>query len=124
MKIEKEDKISVIITICLLLIWYLTLTLFNYPVISILILWAGMILLSATYFIIYSKKKRDMKIFKIRFFLSALPIYPALGFYVYILLTGDKISGVFRLLPIGIVCTMLLINASVVYLYSRKILNY
>jgi len=120
MDIKKEDTISVIITLCLLLIWYLTLILFNYPLISISILWAGMIVLSIMYFIVYRKKKRDMRILKTRFFVSALPIYPALAFYVYMLLNGKEVSGVFRLLPIGIIGTMLLLNASIVYFYSRK----
>jgi len=121
MDIKKEDVISVIITLCLLLIWYLTLILFSFPLLSITILWIGMIVLTIIYFIIYRKKKRDIRILKIRFFVSALPIYPALAFYVYILLNGKEVSGVFRLLPIGIIGTMLLLNASVVYFYSRRI---
>ena len=121
MDIKKEDIVSVIITLCLLLVWYLTLILFGYPLISIAILWIGMIFLSITYYFVYSKKKRDMRILKIRFFVSALPIYPALAFYVYMLLNGEEVVGVFRLLPIGIIGTMLLLNASVVYFYSRKI---
>jgi hypothetical protein len=119
--IPKEDRVSVIIILCLLFVWYSTLMLFNYPLISISILWAGMIVLSIIYYVIYSKKKRDMRIFKIRFFVSAVPIYPALVFYVYILLNGKEVSGSFRLLPIGIIGTMLLLNAIVIYFYSRRI---
>jgi len=37
------------------------------------------------------------------------------------LLYGKEVSGSFRLLPIGIIGTMLLLNAGVVYLYSRRI---
>lgn len=120
MEIKKEDVISVIMTLCLLLVWYLTLLLFNYPLISITILWTGMIILSIVYFIIYKRQKRDMRILKIRFVVSALPIYPALAFYVYILLSGKELSGIFRLLPVGIIGTMLLLNAAVVYFYSKK----
>jgi len=120
MEIKKEDVISVIMTLCLLLVWYLTLILFNYPLISITILWAGMIILSIIYFIIYKRQKRNMRILKIRFVVSALPIYPALAFYIYILLNGKELSGIFRLLPVGIIGTMLLLNAAVVYFYSKK----
>ena len=120
MDIQKEDITSVIITLCLLLIWYLSLLIFNYPLLSVSILWSGMILLSIIYYIVYRKKKRDMRIFKIRFFVSAIPIYPALVFYVYMLLNGKAVSGIFRLLPIGIIGTMLLLNAGVVYFYSRR----
>lgn len=118
MDIRKEDTASVIITLCLLLVWYLTLILFNYPLISVSIIWIGMILLSIIYYIVYRKKKRDMRIFKIRFFVSAVPIYPTLVFYVYMLLNGREVSGIFRLLPIGIIGIMLLLNAIVVYIYS------
>ncbi|MCJ7572512.1 MAG: hypothetical protein MUO82_11680 [Candidatus Thermoplasmatota archaeon] len=121
MDIQKEDIVSVIVTLCLLLTWYITLISFNYPLISILILWVGMIVLSIIYYIVYRKKKRDMRILKTRFFVSVVPIYSALVFYVYMLLYGKEISGDFRLLPIGIIGTMLFLNASVVYFYSRRI---
>ena len=121
MEIKKEDIISVIVTLFLLLVWYLTLTLFNYPLISLLILWIGMIVLSIVYFFVYRKKKRDMRIFKIRFFVSAVPIYSALVFYVYILITGKGVSGVLSLMPVFIIGTMLILNAGVVYFYSKRI---
>jgi hypothetical protein len=120
MEIVKEDIVSVIVTLCLLFVWYFTLIEFDYPLLSVSILWVGMIVLSIIYYLVYRKKKRDMRIFKIRFFISAVPIYPALVFYVYVLLTGNEVSGVFRLMPIGIIGTMLLLNAGVVYFYSRK----
>jgi peptidoglycan biosynthesis protein MviN/MurJ (putative lipid II flippase) len=121
MDIQKEDIVSVIITLCLLLTWYLTLISFNYPLISISILWVGMIVLSIVYYVVYRKKKRDMRILKTRFFVSVVPIYSALVFYVYLLLYEKEISGGFRLLPIGIIGTMLFLNASVVYFYSRRV---
>jgi hypothetical protein len=120
MDIQKEDAVSVVITLCLLFIWYITLVLFNYPLLSLLILWIGMIVLSIVYYIVYWKKKRDMRIFKIRFLVSAIPIYSALVFYVYLLLYGTEVSGGFRLMPIGIIGTMLLLNALVVFYYSRR----
>jgi hypothetical protein len=120
MDIQKEDVVSVIITLSLLFVWYTTLLLLNYPLLSISILWVGMILLSILYYRVYIRKKRDMKIFKVRFLVSAAPLYPALAFYVYVLLSGTQVTGIFRLLPIGIIGTMLLLNAAVVYIYTRK----
>lgn len=79
-----------------------------------------MIILSIVYYLIYREKKRNMRILKIRFIVSALPIYPALAFYVYMLLNGKEVSGIFRLLPIGIIGAMLLLNAGVVYFYSKR----
>ena len=124
MKIENEDKISVIITLFLLVIWYLTLQLFNYPIISVLILWVGMIVLSIVYFFIYKKKKRNMKIFKIRFLVSAVPIYPVLIYYVYSISVGEGLPSELRLLPFLIVFSMLSLNALVVYIFHRKYYNY
>lgn len=120
MDIQREDVVSVLVTFCLLLIWYVTLVSFNYPLLSLFILWGGMIILTIVYFVVYRNKKRDMKILKVRFLVSALPIYSALGFYVYLLLEGKHVSGVVRLLPIGIIGTMLLLNAGVVYYYTRN----
>lgn len=120
MDIQIEDKISVVVTLCLLFVWYITLFLFNYPLGSLFILWVGMILLTILYLLVYRKKKRDMRVLKMRFFVSAVPIYSALLFYVYILLNGTHVSGVLRLMPIGIIGTMLLLNAGVVYYYSQR----
>jgi multisubunit Na+/H+ antiporter MnhB subunit len=119
MDVQKEDMASVIITLCLLATWYITLLLYNHPLLSLLILWVGMILLSIIYTIIYWKKKRDWRIFKIRFLVSVVPIYSTLLFYVYVLLYGKDIPGFVRYLPIGIIGTMLLLNAGVVYWFSR-----
>jgi hypothetical protein len=35
------------------------------------------------------------------------------------LLIGKEVSGIFRLLPIGIIGTMLLLNAAVIFYYSQ-----
>ena len=118
MDIQREDVASVLITLCLLAAWYMTLTVFNRPLLSVVMLWTGMILLSLIYYIVYRKRQRDLRIFKIRFLVSAIPIYPALAWYVYILLTGTVVTGILRLLPIGIIGTMLLLNALVVYWYT------
>lgn len=120
MDVQKEDMASVIITLCLLATWFITLLLYNHPLLSLLILWVGMILLSIIYTIVYWKKKRDMRIFKIRFLVSVVPIYSALLFYVYVLLYGKDTPGFVRYLPIGIIGTMLLLNATVVYWFSRQ----
>ncbi len=114
------DVVSVIMTLLLLATWYVTLTLLDYPLLSIMMLWIGMIVLSILYSILYWKKKRDMKILKMRFLVSVVPIYSALVFYVYVLITGIKMPAVFRFLPIGIIGTMLFLNAAVVYYYTRR----
>jgi hypothetical protein len=79
-----------------------------------------MIILSIVYFYIYKKKDRDMRIFKIRFLVSALPIYPVLIYYVYSISIGDGLPGELRLIPLFVIFVMLLLNASVVYYYDKK----
>jgi len=120
MNIQTEDIISVIITLSLLAIWFLTLIIFNYPLISVSILWIGMITLSLVYHYVYKKKNRDMRIFKIRFMVSALPIYPILAYYVYSLIVGDGLPHQLRLIPFFIIFAMLFLNASVMYYFDKK----
>lgn len=120
MDIQKEDIASVIITLFLLLIWYSTLVLFNLPLVSILILWIGMIILSVVYSYVYKKKKRNMKILKIRFMVSAVPIYPVLIYYVYSLSIGEGLPSELKLIPFFVVLTMLILNASVVYIFDKR----
>jgi len=120
MDVQREDTASIVVTLCLLAAWYVTLTVFDRPLLSVSLLWAGMITLSVVYYFVYRRKRRDMRVFKARFFASALPIYPALALYVITLVNGNQVTGVFRLLPIGIVFTMLVLNAAVVYWYSRR----
>lgn len=120
MDIQKEDIISVIITLLLLLIWYLTLNLFNLPLISISILWIGMISLSLVYYYVYKKKSRDMRIFKIRFMVSALPIYPILAYYVYSLIVDGSLPDQLRLIPFFVIFAMLILNVIVVYIFDKK----
>ena len=118
MEVEFEDRISIAITFSLLLIWHITLVLFDYPLMSVLILWIGMITLSIIYSIVYKRKKRDMTIFKYRFLASAVPIYPVLFYYVYALVLNGKIGGSFRFLPFFVIFAMLILNASVVYYFQ------
>lgn len=120
MNIQREDVASLIITFYLLLAWYSTFVVFNYPLISISILWSGMIILSIVYSYVYKKNNRDMRILKIRFLVSAIPIYPILAYYVYSLIIGEGIPNRLRYLPFFVVCTMLFLNASVIYIYDKK----
>lgn len=120
MDVQTEDMASVVVTLGLLLVWFITLVGFNHPLMSLLILWTGMIILSLVYVIVYRKKKRDMRIFKIRFLVSVIPIYSALAFYVYLMLSEKSVPWFVRFMPIGIIGTMLLLNAGVVYWFSRK----
>jgi len=119
MNIHKEDVISVIVTFLLLGVWFITLSVYNYPLISVLILWIGMIILTLVYFYIYKKNNRDMKIFKIRFLVSAVPIYPVLIYYVYSISFGYGIPSELRLIPFFIVFAMLFLNTLVVYILDR-----
>jgi hypothetical protein len=120
MDIQNDDIISVLITLLLLAIWFITLEIFNYPLISILILWVGMITLSVIYYFIYKNKKRDMKLFKIRFFVSAIPLYPVLAYYVYCLIAGIGLPNNLKYLPFFIIFTLLFLNALVVYIYGNR----
>jgi len=123
MNIQKQDVISVIITLLLLAIWYGTLIMFNYPLISALILWIGMIVLSIIYYYFYKKAKRNTKVFKIRFIVSAIPIYPVLIYYIYSISIGEDLPKNLILIPFIVVFAMLILNALVVFYYNSKNLS-
>jgi hypothetical protein len=51
---------------------------------------------------------------------SAIPIYPILGYYVYSLVVGDGLPSQIRLIPFFVIFLMLILNASVVYYFDKK----
>ena len=118
MGLEKEDRMSLIVTFILLAVWFITLTLFDLQLLGIVTLWSGMITLSIVYYFIYSRKKRNMKILKYRFLGSTVLIYPVLFYYVFILLERGVIVGSFRFLPFFIIFSMLLINSLIIYYFK------
>ena len=120
MDAQREDYLSVMLTLLLLFLWFSTLVFFNIPIFSIILLWTGMIILSLIYTYIYKKNGRDMKTLKIRFVVSAFPIYPIFIFYIYQLTTMQTIPQSLRLLPFFVVFSMLTLNALVVYITQRK----
>ena len=120
MDAKREDYLSVAITLLLLILWFSTLVLFNIPLFSFLLLWIGMIIISFVYTYIYKKKGRDMKTLKIRFVVSAFPIYLIFIYYIYQLTSAQTIPQSLRLLPFFVVLSMLTLNALVVYIIQSK----
>ena len=120
MDVAIEDYISIVITFGLLLIWYLTLVFLNMPVLSIMLLWAGMILLSIIYSLVYKRKKRNLKILRVRFFVSAIPIYPMLFYYAYHLVFGLRYPQQLQFTPVIVIFLMLFLNAVIVFYYRNK----
>ena len=120
MKIEIEDIIFGSLILILLGIWYLTILIFNLPLMSILLLWVGMTTLSLLYVYVYRKKCRDRKILRIRFYLTAIPIYPMLGYYFYKLIVNRDLPKSQRLLPFFFIIFILFLNAIIIYFYEIK----
>lgn len=120
MDVALEDYISVVVALFLLVTWYVTLIILNNPIVSITLLWAGMIVLSIVYSIIYKKKKRNYKILRIRFIVSAIPIYPMLFYYGYHLVFGLNIPTQLRFTPVIVIFSMLFLNAFIVFYYREK----
>lgn len=117
MDVQIEDYISIVITFCLLATWYLTLVILKMPVLSITLLWSSMILLSIIYSIIYKRKKRNLKILRVRFFVSAIPIYPMLFYYAYHIVLGLSYPQQLRFTPVIVIFLMLFLNAVIVFYY-------
>ena len=119
-EIENEDIIFGILILILLASWFLMLLIFDSPLFSIIFLWTGMIFLSILYAYVYKKNKRDMKILKKRFFVSAIPIYPMLMYYIYKIAVDHNLPQEQKFLPFFIVLSVLILNALVLYFYEIK----
>jgi hypothetical protein len=120
MKIENEDIIFGILALVLLGIWLLTLLIFESALASIAFLWTTMILLSLLYVYVYRKRKRNMKILRRRFFVSAIPLYPMLIYYVYKIIIEHNLPEEQKFLPLFIVFMVLILNGIVLYVYEIK----
>ena len=120
MDIETEDFASVMLIFMSLALWFLTILKFNSPLLSIIILWIGMTLISVGYSIIYKRKNRNMRILKIRFLVSVVISYPFLIYSIYRLNTGCDLPRERQLLPFCFVLSILILNAIVEYISGRK----
>jgi len=70
---------------------------------------------------VYKKRKRDLKVLRIRFFfLTAFPLYPVLIYYYYKLVADKNLPTGQLFLPVGILFTVLTLNALTVFKYGIK----
>ena len=120
MKIEIEDIVFGTLAIISIAIWYFTLIIFNSPLVSIIFLWGAMILISILYIYVYNKKKRNKKILKIRFYISGIPIYPTMIYYIYKLVIDHGLPAEQRYLPFFIVLLALFLNGIILYFFEIR----
>jgi hypothetical protein len=120
MKIQKEDIVFGTLALIALLIWLLTLLIFNYPLISIIFLWISMILISLLYIYVYRNNKRDKKILRIRFLVSGIPIYPTMIYYVYKLVFDNGIPKDQQFLPLYVLLPALALNGIILFFYDIR----
>ena len=120
MKIEIEDIIFGTLALIFIAIWLFTLLLFDYPLLSIIFLWTSMILISLSYIYVYKKRKRNLKILRIRFVVSGLPIYPMMIYYIYKLIFDDGLPKDQEFLPLFVIVPALVLNGIILYFYEIK----
>jgi hypothetical protein len=120
MKIEKEDIVFGALALLSLIIWYFSLLMFDNPLVSIIFLWTVVIILSIVYIYVYKRRGRNMKILRLRFFISAIPIYPLMIYYIYKLVIDHNLPAEQRFLPFFILLPALILNGSVLYLYELR----
>ncbi len=120
MKIEIEDIIFGTLAIISIAIWYFSLIIFDYPLLSIIFLWAAMILISILYIYVYKKRKRDVKILRIRFYVSGIPIYPMMIYYIYKLVFDDGLPKNQEFLPLFVILPALALNGIILYFYEIR----
>jgi hypothetical protein len=120
MKIEIEDIIFGSLALISLAIWYLILVISNSPLFSIIFLWVSMILISLLYIVVYRKKNRDLKILRIRFLASGIPLYPTMIYYVYKILIEDGLPKDQKLLPLFVLLPALFLNGIILFFYDIR----
>jgi len=120
MKIEIEDIVFGSLALISIIIWFLSLLIFEYPLISIVFLWASMILISLLYIYFYKKNNRNIRILRLRFVVSGIPIYPTMIYYVYKLVFGNGLSEDQKFLPIFILFPALILNGVILYVYEIR----
>jgi hypothetical protein len=120
MKIESEDMIFGSLALISVFIWFVSLILFDYPLISIIFLWSSMIIISVLYIIVYRKRKRNLKILRIRFIVSGIPIYPTMIYYIYKLIFDNGLSEEQEFLPLFVIIPALFLNGIILYFYDIR----
>ena len=116
MKIETEDLVFGSLALVSLAIWFFTLLIFGYPLMSIIFLWASISLISILYIHFYKKNNRDIKLLRLRFFVSGIPIYPTMIYYVYKLVFDNGLPKDQQFLPLFVLLPALIINGSILYI--------
>jgi hypothetical protein len=121
MDLEPEDWVAASGGFSLLVTWFTLLTFFKQDTLALWVFWIGLSILSAWYSITYFRKKRDKRLYKIRFVFSAMPNYIAFGIYGYSLLAGIDISASYRFLPIYIITCLFVVNITIfIWATQRK----
>jgi hypothetical protein len=118
MKIQSEDIIFGTLALISIGIWLLSVIYFDYPLLSVLFLWSTMILITILYIHVYKKRKRDKKIMKLRFYLSGIPVYPSMIYYIYKLIFDNGVPKEQELLPLYVLIPALAINGFILLFFD------
>jgi len=118
MKIETEDIVFGSLALISLAIWFFSLIFFNYPLISIIFLWSSMIIISVLYIVVYRRRKRNLKILRIRFLLSGIPLYPTMIYYVYKLVFDNGLPKEQEFLPLFVLLPALFLNGIILLFFD------
>lgn len=118
MKIETEDIVFGSLALISIAIWFLSLIFFDYPLISIIFLWTSMILISVLYIVVYRRRKRNLKILRIRFLVSGIPIYPTMIYYVYKLVFDGGLPKEQEFLPLFVLLPALFLNGIILLFFD------
>lgn len=120
MDIQWEDWVSVIGSLSIVATWFILLEVFDLAFIAVAFFWAGMSVLVFWYLHLYYKKKRDKRLIKMRFFISAIPNYIAFATYAYSVIMGIDLSQNYVLIPLWLYSIWFTVNAVILYVYAPK----
>ncbi len=120
MKIEIEDLVFGSLALVALVIWLLLILIFDFLLIAIIFLWISMISISLLYIYFYKKNNRNIKLLRLRFLISGIPIYPMMIYYIFILIVNNELTSGQRFLPLFVLVPSLVLNGSILYIWELR----
>lgn len=120
MKIEIEDLVFGSLAFISLLIWFLIILISNLLLLAIIFLWISMILISLLYIYFYKKNNRNIKLLRVRYIISGIPIYPTMIYYIFSLIVNGELSKGQRFLPFFVLFPSLIINGIILYIWEIR----
>ena len=119
MDVEIEDVVFFFSVICILALFLFINNILDYVLQSLIFLWIGLTILIVSHTYVYINKKRDIRIEKLRFLLSIVPIYIILIYLSRSEFLKLKVSKNENII-LAVIVVLLLIISAIAENYEKK----